>query len=534
MKIEAKKSLGQNFLIDDNIINKIINELGDISDSLVIEIGPGRGAITKGLVKKAKRVLAYELDIDCVKYLDKEIKEDNFILKHQDILKANLKEDIKKAKEDCAKVYIIGNLPYYITTPIMLKLIEEDLKVDKYLFMVQEEVANRYTSLDNNKEYNALTVYLNYLFNTKKCFIVKNTSFYPIPKVESAIISLEPNLNKLYTLNEENFLLVNKLIFRQKRKTLVNNLKDKYDLNIIKQVFINLRYKESIRAEELSIKDIINLSDELFKLTNVYELAYAKINLSLRVFAEKNNYHPLSSLMVNVNLCDDLVFIKSKETKIYSNIDIKDNVILKTIELFKETYNIKDNVTIYLKKRIPLSAGLAGGSADSSAVLRGLNRLFNLNKSLEELSELANVLGSDNNFCLYNKPAICTNRGEVLEFIPNFKEIPILLINPNFELSTKEIYQNYIYQDKEDTIKEIVVSLINNDIKNLEKLCFNDLEKAALLNKDYQEFVNNLNGLNIKTYQTGSGPTRFAFDIDSYDLLKEKTNYLIIKTIIHN
>lgn len=532
MDVKAKKSLGQNFLIDENIINKIVNELNILDDSLVIEIGPGKGALTKLLVKKAKYVLAYELDKECINYLNLNIKNKNLKIINEDILKANIKEDILDYN-DIKNIYIIGNLPYYITTPIILKLIEDKLKVNKYLFMVQEEVANRYCYLENNKEYNALTVYLNYLFKTKKCFVVKNTSFDPIPKVQSAIISLEDK-EKENVINEDYFYEINKLIFRQKRKTLINNLKDKFNLNILKEVFNKLKFKENIRAEELSIKDIINLSDNLFIINNVFEYAYAKINLTLRVFKNKNDYHPLNSLMVPIDLHDTLIFVKSDDDKVISNIEIENNVILKTIKLFKEKYNINSGVHIYLKKEIPLSAGLAGGSSDSSATLRGLNRLFNLNKTKEELESLAKTIGSDNNFTLYNKAAIASNRGEILKFIPNIKEVELILIKPNFGLSTKEIYDNYQYIEHLDTTNKASECLINGDISNLENYLFNDLESASLLDEKYKIFKDKLNYLNIKSYQSGSGPTRFSFDLNSYDILKKETNYLVIKTKIIN
>ncbi len=531
--IKAKKRFGQNFLIDKNIINKIVDELDLLEDSLVIEIGPGYGALTKELVLKAKHVLAYEIDRDCVASLRENIKTPNFEVVESDILEANIKSDI--AKYQVSNVYIIGNLPYYITTAILIKLIEEKLDINKYVFMVQEEVADRYTSLSNNKEYNSLTVYLNYLFNTKKCFIVKNTSFDPVPKVTSAVISLTKKDILYKPISEDYFYYINKLIFKQKRKTIINNIKDNFESNIINTAFNNLGLKLTARAEELSIKDIIDLSDELFKLSNIYEKAYAKINLSLRVLDKNTGYHDINSLMAKIDLSDELVFIKSKEDKVISNIDIEDNVILKTIKLFKEKYKIREGVTIYLKKNIPLSAGLAGGSSDSSATLRGLNRLFCLNKKLSELEDLAKVLGSDNVYTLYQNLATCKGRGEIIDLIDIKLDIPILIINPNFGLSTKSVYDNYLFEDKIDTTIDILEALKVNNIIKLEEYIFNDLEKPALKDEKYLAFYNSLKDLNIKTYQSGSGPTRYSFEIDKKDVLKEKmNNLLIIQTKIIN
>lgn len=528
--MQAKKRYGQNFLIDNNVINKIVNEIGADKDSLIIEIGPGQGALTKHLVN-ISQVLAYEIDKDCIDILNKEIKSSNLTIKYGDILDANIKEDIKDFKYK--DIYVVGNLPYYITTPIMLKLIETNLNVNKYVFMLQEEVADRYTSLSNNKEYNSLTVYLNYLFNTKKCFVVSNKSFNPIPKVSSAVITLTKKEIDYKPLNEEYFYYINKQIFKQKRKTLVNNLKDIFDTNLISKALNKLSFKPNIRAEELSINDIINLSDTLFILSNIYENANAKINLTLRVKDKIGDYHKLNSLMVKLDLSDILVFTKGKEDMVISNIDIKDNIILKTIKLFKETYQIEENVNVYLKKNIPLSAGLAGGSSDSSATLRGLNRLFNLNKSEKELAILASKLGSDNVFTLYNRTAIAKGRGELLDLVEeSIKEYDIYIINPKFGLSTKEVYDNYKYLDKVDLTDDCLKALINGD--NIESYIFNVLEESSLLNEEYKEFVDDLKRLNVISYQSGSGPSRFCFnlDLDTINILKEK--YLVIKTKIIN
>ena len=334
-------------------------------------------------------------------------------------------------------------------------------------------------------------------------------------------------------LNEEYFYYINKQIFKQKRKTLVNNLKDIFDTNLISNALNKLSFKPNIRAEELSINDIINLSDTLFILSNIYENANAKINLTLRVKDKIGDYHKLNSLMVKLDLSDILVFTKGKEDMVISNINIKDNIILKTIKLFKETYQIEENVNVYLKKNIPLSAGLAGGSSDSSATLRGLNRLFNLNKSEKELAILASKLGSDNVFTLYNRTAIAKGRGELLDLVEeSIKEYDIYIINPKFGLSTKEVYDNYKYLDKVDLTDDCLKALINGD--NIESYIFNDLEEPSLLNEEYKEFVDDLKRLNVISYQSGSGPSRFCFnlDLDTINILKEK--YLVIKTKIIN
>lgn len=268
----------------------------------------------------------------------------------------------------------------------------------------------------------------------------------------------------------------------------------------------------------------------------IKEKAYAKVNLSLRVYpTNEDGYHNINSLMVPIDLYDELYFSFSDKDEVVTNIYIENNVILKTLKLFKETYKLKENVKIEVNKKIPIAAGLAGGSSDASATLRGLNRLFNLNISLKELEKLANMLGSDNTFTLYSKPAICTGRGEILDFISKIKEIPLIIIKPNFGLSTKTIYDNYEYIEKEDNTLMIKDALIKGDLSKLEANIFNDLEKPALKNDEYNLFCKKFEALNIKSYQSGSGPTRYVFDLKQYKSLnKNFSECAIIKTKIIN
>lgn len=268
----------------------------------------------------------------------------------------------------------------------------------------------------------------------------------------------------------------------------------------------------------------------------IKEKAYAKINLSLRVYpTNEDGYHNINSLMVPIDLYDELLFSFSDKDEVIIEIYIENNIILKALNLFKETYNLKEKVRIEVNKKIPIAAGLAGGSSDASATLRGLNRLFNLNIPLKELEKLANILGSDNTFTLYSKPAICTGRGEILDFIGSIKEIPIIIIKPNFGLSTKTIYDDYEYVEKEDKTLIIKKALKNGDLSKVEANIFNDLEKPALKNNEYNDFCNKLETLKIKSYQSGSGPTRYLFDFEQYEMLnKNFSECAIIKTKIIN
>lgn len=254
----------------------------------------------------------------------------------------------------------------------------------------------------------------------------------------------------------------------------------------------------------------------------IYEKAYAKINLALEVGKKENGYHQVKNLMVPISLYDELFFEKSKETVIQCEKDIPDNLCLKAFEIFKKKFQIKEGVTIILKKNIPIMAGLAGGSSDAAATLRGLNRLFETKATLEELIELACELGSDVPFFLQKKAAICTGRGEVvkpLEFeTPN---IPFLLIKPNFGLSTKDIYSNYVCDgvSKQIYIDKIILGLKENDFSIVEEYTFNDLEKVALKQSPLLEQIfRQIEGLSYEPHVSGSGPSIFILNAKAQDL----------------
>ena len=224
-----KKKFGQNFIIDENIVNQIV-EKSEIDDStLVIEIGPGSGALTYKLAKKAKNVLCYEIDTSLKEILENNLNGlSNVKIKFEDFLLSNPQNEIKNY--DYKKLYVVANLPYYITTPIIMKIIEE-LDVDKIVVMVQKEVGNRFKAKPNTKEYNSLSVYLNYYFNIKKICDVSRNVFIPKPNVDSIVVLFEKK-EKLKVNDEKFFFKLVKDSFKQKRKTLKNNLVD-YDLKKI-------------------------------------------------------------------------------------------------------------------------------------------------------------------------------------------------------------------------------------------------------------------------------------------------------------
>lgn len=256
-----KKMYGQNFIIDENIIDSIIRKANILEDSLVIEIGPGAGSLTNKLAFVAKQVLCYEIDhsLDCV--LNTVLSDiTNVDIIYQDFLKSNVKEDIQKYSYH--NLYVVANLPYYITTPIIMKLIEDKIPVDKIVVMVQKEVGDRFKAKPGNKDYGSLSIFLQYYFDIEKLLDVSKNVFLPKPNVDSIVVSFEKRKNKLEVKNEELFFQLVKDSFVQKRKTLRNNLKN-YDLNKIEEILKQYGYDLSVRAENLSIEVFVEMANNL-------------------------------------------------------------------------------------------------------------------------------------------------------------------------------------------------------------------------------------------------------------------------------
>ena len=258
--IQTKKKYWQNFLIDENIINKIIDSSSIDKDTGVIEIGPGLGSLTNILINKAKKVLCYEIDTNLVDILNKEYKKDNLIIINTDFLKVDLKNDINNYLKDCKKIIVIGNLPYYITTPILMKLFEIE-EIKEYTLMMQKEVALRILAKPNTKEYSSLSIITQIKSEINKVLNVSKNVFIPKPEVESIVLNFKINPDRYNISNLDEFEVFLRNSFSQKRKTLLNNLYTSYNINkeeLIK--FLNLNnYNINIRAEEISINDFINL-----------------------------------------------------------------------------------------------------------------------------------------------------------------------------------------------------------------------------------------------------------------------------------
>ena len=256
-----KKKFGQNFIIDENIINNIVDKSEIDKDTLVIEIGPGAGSLTSKLVKKAKHVLCYEIDTTLENIIKEVLKEDtNYDIIYNDFLKANVNEDLRKY--EYKKIYVIANLPYYITTPIIIKLIEDNVNVDKIVVMVQKEVGDRFKAKPGTKDYSSLSIFLNYYFNIKKMLDVSKNVFIPKPNVDSIVVEFDKKEIKQELKNKELFFRLIRDSFTQKRKTLRNNLKT-YDLIKIEEILKNYNMDLSVRAEQISIDIFIDIANNL-------------------------------------------------------------------------------------------------------------------------------------------------------------------------------------------------------------------------------------------------------------------------------
>ena len=256
-----KKMFGQNFIIDENIINNIISSAQIDKETLVIEIGPGAGSLTYKLSEYSKNVLCYEIDTTLKALLEDNLSECNNVdIIFKDFLKANVLEDIKKYS--FKKLYVVANLPYYITTPIIIKFIEDSIPVDKIVVMVQKEVGDRFKAKPNSKEYNSLSIYLNYYFDVKKLLDISKNVFIPKPNVDSIVVEFTKKENNFKLKDEKLFFNLVKDSFTQKRKTIKNNLKN-YDLEKIEQVLKKYNFDLSIRAEQLPIEVFVDIANNL-------------------------------------------------------------------------------------------------------------------------------------------------------------------------------------------------------------------------------------------------------------------------------
>mgnify|MGYP003290582826 CR=1 FL=1 len=260
-EFQIKKKFGQNFIIDKNIINNIINGSEIDKETLVVEIGPGMGALTTELVKKAKNVLCYEIDTTLKPILSK-IEASNLEIIYEDFLKRNVKKDLEKY--NCQKIHLVANLPYYITTPILIKVLEDQLNIDKIVVMVQKEVGDRFKAKEGSKDYSSLSILFNYHYTITKLMDISRNVFIPKPNVDSIVLTMNKKANKEYIEDIDIFYKLIRDAFKYKRKNIRNNLKD-YNLTLIESILKNYGFDLNSRAEQLNYKIFIEISNKLVK-----------------------------------------------------------------------------------------------------------------------------------------------------------------------------------------------------------------------------------------------------------------------------
>ncbi|WP_440870239.1 16S rRNA (adenine(1518)-N(6)/adenine(1519)-N(6))-dimethyltransferase RsmA [Staphylococcus shinii] len=265
-----KKSLGQNFLIDVNIIHNII-EASDINKHTgVIEIGPGMGSLTEQLAKNAKKVVAFEIDQRLIPVLEDTMEPyDNVTVINEDILKADIAHYVAEHFSECEKIMVVANLPYYITTPILLNLMQQSLPIDGYVVMMQKEVGERLNAQVGTKAYGSLSIVAQYYTETSKVLTVPKAVFLPPPNVDSIVVKLMKHSTPIVTVDDENkFFKMTKAAFGQRRKTINNNYQSLF-LNgkANKQMILEWLEASGIdprrRGETLSIKEFAHLYNEL-------------------------------------------------------------------------------------------------------------------------------------------------------------------------------------------------------------------------------------------------------------------------------
>ena len=261
-----QKKFGQNFLIDPHVLDKIINAAEITKEDCVIEIGPGIGSVTQALIDHAGKVISIEIDDQLIPILTEQFGEcENFRLIHKDVLKVDLHKLIEEESPN-RRIKGVANLPYYITTPIIMMLLENNLPIESITVMVQKEVADRMASGPGSKQYGAITVAMKYYCDTYLVANVPQNCFMPRPNVDSAVIKLTLHQEPIVDINNEKQLLkIIKAAFSQRRKTLLNTLTSNGDLGLGKEEIKNILDESGIgastRGETLSLEDYAMLSN---------------------------------------------------------------------------------------------------------------------------------------------------------------------------------------------------------------------------------------------------------------------------------
>lgn len=268
--LHFKKSLGQNFLTDKEVLSDIVKAADIKKDDFVLEIGPGPGVLTRELAKNASRVVAVELDRDIIELLSENISDyDNVEIINKDILKVDL-EEISQKYFDKKSFKVIANLPYYITTPIVMKLLETDVKIESIVIMIQKEVAQRLTAEPGSKDFGAISLSVNYYADAHIVRIVPPEAFVPAPKVYSAVLKLSVLEKPRIDVSDEKYLFkLIKASFSKRRKTFLNAISGESDLNISKDeaqlVLSELGFSDNLRGETLSLMQFAQISEKFME-----------------------------------------------------------------------------------------------------------------------------------------------------------------------------------------------------------------------------------------------------------------------------
>lgn len=259
MKRSRRKALGQHFLVSRRVLKKIIQTIDPQPQDLIIEIGPGKGALTFPLAKKAGKVIAIEKDISLASNLRR--KMPHLLLVEGDVLRVDFRELLEKEKSPPASVKLVGNLPYSISSPLLFKLLSERKLFSRCVFLLQKEVAQRIGSPSGSKKFAPLSILFQISFAVDICTIIPPEAFSPPPKVESALISLKKREKPLFVLEDEgSFLNFLKAAFRHRRKTLLNNLKGlNLSSTLIEKALQKCGVEKAARAEQLTISQFVSL-----------------------------------------------------------------------------------------------------------------------------------------------------------------------------------------------------------------------------------------------------------------------------------
>lgn len=261
-----KKKYGQNFITDPGLLSKIVSTAEITQQDVVVEIGPGAGTLTKAIAQKARAIIAVEIDQDLIPILNESLGEyDNFYLIHADALQVNLDELVAKTIGEPCRYKVVANLPYYITTPLVMHFLEQDFAIDRIVIMVQKEVAERFQAQPGKKAYGSITVALNYYGQIDMAFIVPRHLFMPQPDVDSAVVDIKLWSQKPFEANNpELFRRLVKAAFNQRRKTLNNALKTaNIDQDILSACLDQCHIDPKRRGETLSVEEYVNLANAL-------------------------------------------------------------------------------------------------------------------------------------------------------------------------------------------------------------------------------------------------------------------------------